>query len=104
MFQPVRIGAIQEVASDRIEEAPRIKVIVESSNSRVNVIEVLPNTGADICAGDPKFLEQMDGHESNLIDMNANASRVGLGIVTAAGQRAKTDHGARRPWTMQMQR
>ena len=39
MFRPVRIGAIRAVASDRTEEAPRIKVIVESSD-KVNVIEM----------------------------------------------------------------
>ena len=82
MILPVKI------ASDRIEEAPRIKVIVESSD-KVNVIEMLPDMGADICAGDPEFLEQMDGHENNLIDTNvriraeiiANVSQVGLGIM-----------------------
>ena len=98
MFRPVRIGVIQAVASDRIEEALRIKVIVESSN-RVNVIEMLPDMGADICA-DPEFLEQMDGHENNLIDTNvriraeiiAKASQIGLGIVQ---QRWHADGG----WT-----
>ena len=93
MILPVKI------ASDRIEEAPRIKVIVESSD-KVNVIEMLPDTGADICAGDPEFLEQMDGHENNLIDMNvriraeiiANVSQIGLGIVQ---QRRHADGG----WT-----
>ena len=99
MFRPVRIGAIQVVASDRTKEAPRIKVIVESSD-KVNVIEMLPDTGADICAGDPEFLEQMDGHENNLIDTNvriraeiiANVSQIGLGIVQ---QRRHADGG----WT-----
>ena len=96
MFRPVRIGAIQAVASDRIEEAPRIKVIVESS--RAKAIEMLPDTGADICAGDPEFLEQMDGHENNLIDTNVRiraegiADAIGLGIVQ---QRQHADGG----WT-----
>ena len=85
MFRPVRIGAIQAVASDRIEDAPRIKVIVESS--RAKVIEMLPDTGADICAGEPEFLEHMDGHENILIDTNVRiraegiADTIGLGIV-----------------------
>ena len=99
MFRPVRIGAIQAVASDRIEEAPRIKLIVESSD-KVNVIEMLPDTGADICAGDTEFLEQMDGHGNTLIDAKvriraeiiANVSQVGLGIVQ---QRRHADGG----WT-----
>ena len=99
MFRPVRIGAIQVVASDRTKEAPRIKVIVESSD-KVNVIEMLPDMGADICAGDPEFLEQMDGHGNNLIDTNvriraetiANVSQVGLGIMQ---QRWHADSG----WT-----
>jgi len=97
MFRPVRIGAIQAVASDRIEEAPRIKLIVESSD-KVNVIEMLPDTGADICAGDPEFLEQMDGHGNNLIDTNVRiraegiADAIGLGIVQ---QRQHADGG----WT-----
>ena len=97
MFRPVRIGVIQAVTSDRIEEVPRIKVIVESS--RAKVIEMLPDTGADICAGDPEFLEQMDGHENNLIDTNVRiraegiADAIGLGIVQ---QRQHADGG----WTM----
>ena len=93
MILPVKI------ASDRIEEAPRIKVIVESSD-KVNMIEMLPDTGADICAGDPEFLEQMDGHGNTLIDAKvriraeiiANVSQVGLGIVQ---QRWHADSG----WT-----
>ena len=97
MFRPVRIGVIQAVASDRIEEALRIKVIVESSD-KVNVIEMLPDTGADICAGEPEFLEQMNCHENNLIDTNVRiraegiADAIGLGIVQ---QRQHADGG----WT-----
>jgi len=67
MFRPVRIGAIRTIESDRIEPAPRIKVIVESSD-RANVIEMLPDTGADICAAGTEFLEQMDEHENNLLE------------------------------------
>jgi len=86
-----------KIASDRIEEAPRIKVIVESSD-KVNVIEMLPDMGADICAGDPEFLEQMDGHENNLIDTNVRIRAEGIADATGLGimqQRQHADGG----WT-----
>ena len=48
---------------------------------------MLPDMGADICSGDPEFLEQMDGHGNNLIDTNVRiraegiADAIGLGIM-----------------------
>ena len=38
------------------------------SSDWANVIEMLPDTGADICADGTEFLEQMDERENNLLD------------------------------------